>query len=108
MKGLTREQMTAHSIRRQRERREWLEAQHRRNPRCHYCRCETVFKPWLSSFTGVPEDVLFATLDHVVPRARGGVDHPRNWALACIICNRLKGNMSAKAYIAILKAEGIR
>jgi len=34
-----------------------------------------------------------ATLDHVVPVARGGLHVPGNLVTACARCNRLKGDM---------------
>ena len=38
-------------------------------------------------------DQLTATLDHVVPLARGGEHDPGNLVVACGPCNRLKGNL---------------
>lgn len=32
-----------------------------------------------------------ATVDHVLPIARGGLDVPANWQLACHECNQAKG-----------------
>lgn len=34
-----------------------------------------------------------ATLDHVVPLARGGAHDPGNLVVACAPCNRLKGEL---------------
>ncbi len=34
-----------------------------------------------------------ATLDHVIPVARGGTDAPGNLVVACGACNRLKGDL---------------
>jgi hypothetical protein len=33
----------------------------------------------------------FAYTDHVIPRSRGGTDHPDNLVLACLWCNSRKG-----------------
>lgn len=39
-----------------------------------------------------------ATVDHIVPRSRGGLDVPANWQLACYACNQAKGgSMSDEA-----------
>ncbi len=38
-------------------------------------------------------DQRTATLDHVVPRARGGAHDPGNLVVACGPCNRLKGEL---------------
>lgn len=35
-----------------------------------------------------------ATLDHVIPRARGGSHAPGNLVVACAPCNRLKGDLT--------------
>jgi 5-methylcytosine-specific restriction endonuclease McrA len=32
-----------------------------------------------------------ATVDHVQPISRGGLDVPANWQLACYACNQAKG-----------------
>src|ERR687884_10993 len=32
------------------------------------------------------------TLDHIIPRSRGGTSDPENLCAACIACNQRKGN----------------
>lgn len=49
------------------------------NQRCVYCAAR------LDQFT--------ATLDHVVPLARGGSHDPGNLVAACAPCNRMKGDL---------------
>ncbi|MGY0694075.1 HNH endonuclease [Virgibacillus sp. FSP13] len=49
--------------------------------RCHYC--------------GSYGD----TIDHKVPRAKGGARTPSNCVCACIECNRYKDDMEYKEYI---------
>ena len=97
--------MIAYSKSRKLKRREWLERQHARNPRCHYCQNLTELPPY-----GLRREhsMLYATLDHAHPRAHGGNDDARNFRLACVTCNTLKGTMSEKEYIAELEEEGIR
>ncbi|MBL8983224.1 MAG: HNH endonuclease, partial [Gemmatimonadetes bacterium] len=41
-----------------------------------------------------------ATLDHVVPLARGGTDDPGNLVVACGPCNRLKGDLHPALFFA--------
>jgi 5-methylcytosine-specific restriction endonuclease McrA len=36
-------------------------------------------------------DMLAATVDHVIPRSKGGTDDLSNLVLACNECNRTKG-----------------
>ena len=47
------------------------------------------------------------TVDHVVPRARGGSDDLSNLQLLCGACNSMKGRDSQAAFLARLKREGI-
>ena len=47
------------------------------------------------------------TVDHVVPRARGGSDDLSNLQLLCGACNSMKGQLSQAALVAKLKREGI-
>ncbi|MYH56659.1 MAG: HNH endonuclease, partial [Boseongicola sp. SB0675_bin_26] len=48
------------------------------------------------------------SVDHVVPRAKGGNDHMDNLQLLCTACNSSKGTLSQDAFMAKLKREGIR
>lgn len=47
-------------------------------------------------------------VDHIVPRAKGGIDHPDNLQLLCSSCNRMKGNGSHEELIAKLSRAGLR
>ena len=48
------------------------------------------------------------TVDHVVPRSKGGSDHLDNLQLLCGACNSAKGVGSQEALIAKLRADGMR
>ena len=52
-------------------------------------------------------DVLFPfrnlTVDHVVPRSKGGSDHLDNLQLLCAACNSLKGNREQAYLLARVK-----
>ncbi len=39
-----------------------------------------------------------ATLEHVVPRSKGGRDHKSNFKTSCLACNALKADMSESAF----------
>ena len=48
------------------------------------------------------------TVDHVTPRSKGGTDHLDNLQLLCGACNSTKGTINQAAFVAKLKAQGIR
>ena len=48
------------------------------------------------------------TLDHIVPRAKGGADTDRNLQLLCQGCNSKKGMRTQEEFVAVLVSEGIR
>ena len=47
------------------------------------------------------------TVDHVIPRSRGGTDHPDNLQLLCAACNSLKGSRTQPELIVELRRQGI-
>jgi len=55
-------------------------------PRCFYC------KRWAWDI-GEP-----LTLDHIVPKAKGGSNDPTNLRLSCFDCNNIKGKKSVKQF----------
>lgn len=59
--------------------RAWKRKKFAKHPFCHWCK------------TGF-EKVQDATLDHVIPLSKGGLDHPNNIVLAHEKCNGEKGN----------------
>ena len=48
------------------------------------------------------------TVDHVVPKSKGGTDHITNLQLLCAACNSLKGSRSQEEFLAVLKRERLR
>lgn len=68
---------------------------HAENPNCRYCDRETLPpRP-----DGKAEFPLTATIDHMIPRARGGGGADvGNVTLACRDCNELKGNMTVDEF----------
>jgi hypothetical protein len=56
-------------------------------PICHYCGTRLATEP---DKNGRPLENQ-VTLDHIVPRSRGGGDHLENFVLSCPGCNQWKG-----------------
>ena len=63
----------------------------RQEGRCGGCKVEFLFR--------------IMEVDHVVPRSRGGSDHPENLQLLCPNCNRVKGDRDM-AYLVARLGEG--
>lgn len=81
---------------------------------CPFC-CREM---WFTDFETIPEFVAragdgsyeerkgrVATLDHVVPRARGGVNHHMNYTPMCDDCNTEKGARDPLEWIAEREAD---
>ncbi|MDE0261421.1 MAG: DNA methyltransferase [Bryobacterales bacterium] len=47
------------------------------------------------------------TVDHIVPRSKGGTDHLENLQLLCNYCNSTKGTLDQATFMAKLKQQGM-
>jgi hypothetical protein len=63
--------------------------------KCHYCERDTV----LHSMHQNRRD--FATLDHIIPKVRGGTRILPNLVMACKRCNTIKGDMFYETFMTI-------
>lgn len=52
---------------------------------CHWCGCELVLS---SGKHPVPDNT--ATVDHIIPKCKGGKDVFNNVVLACDLCNQIR------------------
>lgn len=70
---------------------------HKQNGLCFYCGCEMLLH---INHRRKPQ---FMTIDHKLPKVRGGTREDWNCVGACLSCNTRKGDMRADEYIAMLK-----
>jgi hypothetical protein len=49
-----------------------------------------------------------ATVDHIIPKARGGTNSPNNLALCCRRCNHAKADRSVEEFLADPRPESLR
>ena len=70
-----------------RQRKSWHKAakaqMFAKSNKCHWCGAEMSLHPL---------DKNFATIEHIIPLSRGGLDNRNNMTLACITCNQKRGN----------------
>jgi hypothetical protein len=58
----------------------------RQNHRCCYCN---------NKMLEHQGSKLSATIDHVIPKSKGGISHHDNYVIACYRCNHARGNQDA-------------
>jgi 5-methylcytosine-specific restriction endonuclease McrA len=72
-----------------------VDPRHRSSWFCYYCGC---------ALSAEPRAQNQKTIDHKIPKSRGGTNHPSNVVAACRRCNEEKGNMTAAQYRQWLRA----
>lgn len=63
--------------------------------RCQYCKIQ-VRRNWMERNYYAHD----ATVDHVIPKSKGGTNDRSNLVVACRRCNNAKGNRSLEAFLA--------
>lgn len=89
------------------KRRLRLRVHAREGGRCFYCGTEVNLDTVESLSTRAP-DPRAATLDHIVPRSRGGCDAEGNVVLACRDCNHRRADMPAADFLAIQQQQAVQ
>ena len=69
------------------------------NHRCAYCGCKMDLA---GAPIGAEPPPNMATVDHVVPRSKGGHKLWSNLVAACFRCNNLRGDMDARRFARIM------
>src|SRR5690606_34976638 len=71
---------------------------------CAYCHARLVLP---EQHRSRQRSDFMATLDHVIPKCRGGTNHLDNLVLACRRCNSTKGDMSVVHFLFMLRFNGV-
>ncbi len=66
----------------------WKQAFKKHGAQCVYCPRERKV-----DFCGTLEDYVSSTIDHLIPRKRGGANHADNIVPACKVCNFYKKDL---------------
>lgn len=61
----------------------------KRKSECVYCGCR---------------NTLILTIDHKIPKVRGGADEEKNMQVCCWICNQLKGALTHEEFKKYMKS----
>jgi hypothetical protein len=77
-----------------------LRRMERQGGRCYWCDVQMVY------VAGGSTSPVSATIDHVIPKAKGGSEGSFNKVLSCLSCNNLKGSIPVESW-AILISKGI-
>lgn len=56
------------------------------------------YQSWLCYYCEKPLAIGNCTLDHLIPKDRGGTSDPDNLVVTCTVCNWEKGNMTEEEY----------
>lgn len=67
---------------------------------CYYCKISLLLHDQLNP--------RYATIDHKVPRIKGGSGKSDNIVLCCLKCNKEKGSMTAEEYELKILTQRIR
>jgi len=70
--------------------------------RCRYCGRTGLVEPPRGRGYNAAEAPYITSLDHWLPRAKGGNWEPSNLVLACAKCNTEKGHLTGDEYLAVI------
>lgn len=71
---------------------------------CFWCDAPTVEHGYFGGDNQRPDS---RTLDHFIPKSKGGWNHEDNLVIACRACNWTRGNMLAEDWLEVLDARGL-
>jgi 5-methylcytosine-specific restriction endonuclease McrA len=66
---------------------------------CFYCKQQIAHHPWIK---GVARPSWASSVDHRIPRSRGGTDEDSNLVACCHECNIAKGSMTDAEFLEFL------
>lgn len=57
--------------------------------KCVYCGCK---------------EPLYLTVDHIVPKCKGGKDKEKNYQTTCLLCNKMKNGFDEEKFLKMRKS----
>jgi hypothetical protein len=72
----------------------------REGGKCWYCGRDTMLNAG-------EQNPRLATVDHLIPRARGGVNNDTNRVNCCLRCNQLKGTLTEAEFRSMSSVEAV-
>lgn len=96
--ALTAPRVVSGDVERKRNYRAAKKRMLRKQKTCRWCHCQL-------SLDGEIPGTKKATLEHIIPLKRGGLDQPNNWTLACEECNSRRGHEMPEISSAIREAR---
>lgn len=70
---------------------------HKRGKFCCFCGIRTTNR--------APANTAL-TIDHRIPRSKGGTDDPENLKIACLLCNNGRGDLDFEVYVTLVRQHG--
>lgn len=74
------------------------------NNKCIYCECKLIH-PKHENYKKTPKNA--SSIDHKIPRAKGGKSEIGNYALSCVGCNQEKGAIPFEIFYAYKRMHKI-
>lgn len=68
------------------------------SPNCGLCGKPMIVANFKEKLKNIDDKWLAATIDHIVPKSKGGTNTPDNYMLVHRLCNAIKGSLSLEEF----------